>query len=90
MPKSDRQAQVEWKGNLFQGSGVIKRTGSGALGELPVTWASRTESSAGKTSPEELLAAAHAACYSMAFSNTLDKEGHPPEVLNVTAFLRAG
>lgn len=85
MPKVDRQAEVEWKGNLFQGSGVIRSTGSGALGELPVTWAARTESSDGKTSPEELLAAAHAACYSMAFSNTLNKEGHPPEVLNVTA-----
>lgn len=85
MPKIERQAEVTWKGNLTQGSGTIVRTGSGALGNLPVTWAARTESPDGKTSPEELLAAAHAACYSMAFSNTLNKAGHPPEELNVTA-----
>ena len=85
MPKAERNAQVEWKGNLTEGSGTITRTGSGAFGKLPVTWAARTESPDGKTSPEELMAAAHAACYSMAFSNTLNKAGHPPQVLNVTA-----
>ncbi|MDQ6692990.1 MAG: OsmC family peroxiredoxin [Chloroflexota bacterium] len=85
MPKIDRNAQVEWKGNLLQGAGVITRTGSGAFGNLPVTWAARTESSDGKTSPEELLAAAHAACYAMQFSSTLAKAGHAPEQLNISA-----
>ena len=85
MPKADRNAQVQWNGNLTEGKGIIKSTGSGAFGDLPVTWAARTESSDGKTSPEELMAAAHAACYSMAFSNTLNKAGHPPEELNVSA-----
>jgi osmotically inducible protein OsmC len=85
MPKAERNAQVEWRGNLTQGSGAIVSTGSGALGQLPVTWASRVESSDGKTSPEELIAAAQAACYAMAFSNTLAKAGYQPELLNVSA-----
>jgi len=85
MPKAERNAEVQWKGNLTEGKGTIKSTGSGALSNLPVTWAARTESSDGKTSPEELIAAAHAACYSMAFSNTLNKAGHPPDELNVSA-----
>jgi osmotically inducible protein OsmC len=85
MPKTDRTADVTWKGNLFEGSGTITSTGSGAFGELPVTWAARTEESNGKTSPEELLAMAQAACYAMAFSNTLNKAGYPPEELKVSA-----
>jgi lipoyl-dependent peroxiredoxin len=85
MPKADRQAQVVWNGNLFEGKGTIISTGSGAFGTLPVSWAARTESSDGKTSPEELLAMAHAACYAMALSNTLDEAGHPPEELRVSA-----
>src|SRR5690606_32962914 len=60
-------------------------TGSGALGEHEVTWASRTERTAGKTSPEELIAAAHASCFSMALSSALAKGGHPPEELKVNA-----
>lgn len=59
--------------------------GSGALRELPITWASRTERSDGKTSPEELIAAAHAACYAMAFSHTLAQAGTPAERLMVSA-----
>jgi osmotically inducible protein OsmC len=84
MAVAERRAQVVWEGNLTQGSGTITAA-SGALGELPVTWASRTERSDGKTSPEELIAAAHAACYAMAFSNTLNTQGTPPQRLDVRA-----
>ena len=85
MPKAERNARVEWRGSLQQGSGTIVSTGSGAFGQLPVTWASRIESSDGKTSPEELIAAAQAACYAMAFSGSLTRAGHEPEQLNVSA-----
>jgi len=84
MATAERRADVTWTGDLIKGSGSVQ-VGSGALAKFPVTWASRTERSDGKTSPEELIAAAHAACYAMAFSNTLAKAGHPPTVLNVTA-----
>jgi osmotically inducible protein OsmC len=82
---AERRAEVIWEGNLTQGHGTIVSVGSGAFGPLPVTWASRVEEPAGKTSPEELLAAAHAACYSMALSNTLNQRGAPPERLHTTA-----
>ena len=82
---AERTAEVRWHGNLIEGSGEILRTGSGALGHLPVTWEARSGQSGGKTSPEELIAAAHAACYAMAFSNELNKLGHPPESLDVAA-----
>jgi osmotically inducible protein OsmC len=85
MALAERHADVTWEGNLIQGKGQITAVGSGALGTLPVTWAARTERSDGKTSPEELIAAAHAACYAMAFSNTLNQGGTPPERLHVTA-----
>jgi osmotically inducible protein OsmC len=85
MPKAERNARVEWHGNLIQGSGTIVSTGSGAFGQLPVTWASRVESSDGKTSPEELLAAAQASCYAMQFSSNLAKAGYQPELLDVSA-----
>ena len=78
------RADAVWKGDLTSGSGHVKPA-SGAFGELPVSWASRTESQHGKTSPEELIAAAHAACYCMAFSNGLSKAGHKVEELNTTA-----
>jgi osmotically inducible protein OsmC len=55
------------------------------MGDFPVTWASRTERSEGQTSPEELIAAAHSSCFSMALSNVLSEGGHPPESLNVTS-----
>jgi len=84
MAVAERRADVTWQGNLTQGQGVAS-LGSGVLTETPVTWAARTESPDGKTSPEELIAAAHASCYAMAFSNTLDKAGSPPERLHVTA-----
>ena len=82
--KAERRAEAQWKGNLVNGQGKFQ-LGSGAVGEIPVTWASRTERADGKTSPEELIAAAHASCYAMAFSHTLTQEGHPPESLTVNA-----
>ena len=83
--KAERRAEVEWQGSLMQGSGTLVSVGSGAIGNLPVTWASRTERSDGKTSPEELLAAAHAACFAMAFSNGLAQAGTTAELLHVNA-----
>ena len=85
MAKAERTARVSWEGTLVQGNGKIVSVGSGAIGELPITWASRTEKSDGKTSPEELIAAAHAACYAMAFSHTLAQAGTPAQQLFVTA-----
>jgi lipoyl-dependent peroxiredoxin len=85
MLKAERRADVVWEGDLLHGRGTIVSVGSGALGALPVTWASRTERSDGKTSPEELMAAAHAACYAMAFSHTLAQAGTPAERLSVSA-----
>jgi len=80
-----RTAAVTWKGGLFDGSGTIESSGSGALGTLPVNWAARAESSDGKTSPEELIAAAHASCFAMALSLLLAEGGTPPEQLDVRA-----
>src|SRR5205085_8236378 len=84
MPIAERTAQTTWKGSLAAGEGTLT-SGSGALGELPVTWASRTERSEGKTSPEELIAAAHASCFSMALSHELTQGGNEPDQLDVTA-----
>jgi osmotically inducible protein OsmC len=81
-----RRASVVWQGSLLDGSGRIESTGSGVIGDLPVTWASRTEErEGGKTSPEELIAAAHASCFSMALSHGLAQAGNPPERLAVSA-----
>ena len=85
MATAERRANVVWKGNLFRGSGTFDLVSSEAVQGLPVTWASRTERPDGKTSPEELIAAAHASCFAMAFSNTLAEQGNEPEELNVTA-----
>jgi osmotically inducible protein OsmC len=83
---TDRRADVTWKGALTDGSGTITKTTSGAIGEQPVSWASRSEdATAGKTSPEELIAAAHAACFSMALSAGLAKAGTPPDELQTSA-----
>lgn len=84
MALAERRAEVTWTGTLTDGSGTLN-AGSGALTNMPVTWASRTQESGGKTSPEELIASAHAACYAMAFSNTLTQAGKPPEQLHVSA-----
>jgi lipoyl-dependent peroxiredoxin len=84
MPMAQRSAQCTWKGNAVDGRGVVSGA-SGGLSDLPVTWASRTERSDGKTSPEELIAAAHSTCFSMALSHFLTQGGNPPEELEVTA-----
>ena len=81
---AQRWADVTWEKDLLSGSGKV-RFGSGALPESPVTWAARTEQSNGKTSPEELLAAAHASCYAMALSATLARNKTPPTRLDVNA-----
>ena len=84
MATAERRAEVVWEGNLARGTGSFT-VGSGAIGEQAVTWASRTERSDGKTSPEELIAAAHASCFAMALSNVLDGGGTPPERLHIEA-----
>ena len=80
-----RRADATWSGALASGQGVVSASTSHAFTDLPVTWASRTARSDGKTSPEELVAAAHAACFSMAFSGGLARAGTPPERLEVSA-----
>jgi osmotically inducible protein OsmC len=84
MPMAERTATTSWDGDLAHGGGVINGA-SGALNDLAVTWASRTERSDGKTSPEELIAAAHSSCFSMALSNGLTQAGTAPEHLEVSA-----
>jgi lipoyl-dependent peroxiredoxin len=84
MTMAERTATCSWDGDLVHGAGVVTGA-SGALGDLPVTWASRTERSDGKTSPEELIAAAHASCFSMALSHGLAQAGNPPDHLDVQA-----
>ncbi|HET9493470.1 MAG TPA: OsmC family peroxiredoxin [Chloroflexia bacterium] len=79
---AERTATSVWNGNLNEGSGRVT-VESGALPEFPVTWAARTVRSDGKTSPEELIAAAHSSCFSMAVSNVLAKNGNTPESLEV-------
>lgn len=83
--KAERRAEVVWKGDLMSGSGEIVSSGSGVLSNLNVNWTSRTEDSGGNTSPEELIAAAHASCFSMALSHGLAQSGHPAEQLDVSA-----
>jgi len=80
-----RRGEATWSGSLTEGSGSVALASSGAVDELPVTWASRSETAGGKTSPEELIAAAHAGCYAMALSGELAGQGHAPDRLQVTA-----
>ena len=79
-----RQAHTVWDGNLIEGKGVVTLDSSG-IGEFDVSWPSRAEKANGKTSPEELIAAAHSACFSMAFSNELSKAGHTVESIDTKA-----
>jgi lipoyl-dependent peroxiredoxin len=79
-----RTAEAVWENDLLHGSGRVKGT-SGALPEMGISWSARTEAPGGKTSPEELLAAAHAACFSMALSAGLARMQKPPERVQVTA-----
>jgi osmotically inducible protein OsmC len=80
-----RTATVTWQGDLMSGRGSASAGSSDTFLDLPVSWASRTEAPEGRTSPEELLAAAHASCFAMAFSGALAKAGTPPEHLHVSA-----
>lgn len=79
-----KTAHVTWNGTLLEGSGTIAQTGSGVLAGLPVSWRARTADGSA-TSPEELIAAAHAACYSMALSADLARAGHAPTRVDVDA-----
>jgi osmotically inducible protein OsmC len=82
---TDRHAEVTWNGGLLDGRGRVDSVGSGAFGPLDLTWASRAEEPAGRTSPEELIAAAHASCFSMALSLALAEAGTPPDELKTSA-----
>jgi lipoyl-dependent peroxiredoxin len=82
---TDRNAEVTWNGDLMGGRGRVDSVTSGAFGGLDVSWAARSEEPNDLTSPEELIAAAHAACFSMALSGGLAKEGHAPEELKTSA-----
>ncbi|MGB6056970.1 MAG: OsmC family peroxiredoxin [Microthrixaceae bacterium] len=84
MPIAVRTAETTWTDSLAKGSGTLSG-GSGALNALPVTWAARTEDPGGKTSPEELAAAAHSSCFSMALALLLGENKTPPGELVVTA-----
>lgn len=84
-----RTAQTTWEGPLASGTGTV-RMGSGAAGELAVTWAARTERADRKTSPEELAAAAHSACYAMALALRLGERKTLPERLAITATVTLG
>ncbi|MGO8685586.1 MAG: OsmC family peroxiredoxin [Candidatus Dormibacteria bacterium] len=84
MPIAHSNADATWSGDLTGGGGTV-RPGSGAFPELPISWSRRTQREQGATSPEELIACAHAGCFAMAFSNELAKLGHPPERVAVSA-----
>jgi osmotically inducible protein OsmC len=84
-----REASATWSGDLLSGKGTVTAATTGVFTDLGTTWASRTEEPAGLTSPEELLAAAHASCFSMAMSNNLAKAGTPPDRLAVRVAITA-
>ena len=84
MPVTVSSAEATWSGDLISGEGAV-RPASGAFPEVPVSWGRRTQREAGTTSPEEMLASAHAACFCMALSNELAKAQMPPERLRTTA-----
>jgi osmotically inducible protein OsmC len=82
---TERKAEVTWQGDLMGGKGRIDSVTSGAIGDLDVSWHARSEEAGGDTSPEELIAAAHASCFSMALSGGLAQAGHAPEELKTSA-----
>jgi osmotically inducible protein OsmC len=82
---TDRRAEVTWNGSLIEGSGRIDSTTSGVLGSQELTWRARAEDAPAGTSPEDLIAAAHAGCFAMALSGALGRAGTPPERLEVSA-----
>ena len=83
-----RSASATWQGDLPTGAGTVS-TASDYLASVPTSWRARTEDAAGETSPEELLAAAHASCFSMAFSNELSKAGFVPERVEINVDVTA-
>jgi lipoyl-dependent peroxiredoxin len=89
MPIAKREAEIVWEGPLARGAGTLT-TGSGALDQRAVTWASRTERPDGKTSPEELIGAAHASCFAMAVALVLGENKTPPERVAVSAACTLG
>jgi lipoyl-dependent peroxiredoxin len=89
MPVAKREAEIVWEGPLARGAGTLT-SGSGALDQRAVTWASRTERPDGKTSPEELIAAAHASCFAMAVALVLGENKTPPERVAVSAACTLG
>ncbi len=82
---TDRRASVTWEGDLFEGNGTVTFASSGLGGELPVSWPSRAEDPDGRTSPEEMLAGAHASCFSMALSKQLADRGAAPGRIETSA-----
>src|SRR3954451_8988053 len=82
---ADRTASATWRGDLFKGNGTVSAESSGLFADAAVTWAARTESSDGKTSPEELIASAHAACFCMALANEMSSAGTEPAQIDVRA-----
>jgi len=82
---TERRAEVVWQGDLMNGSGTIGAVTSGAFGPLDVSWAARSQEPNGQSSPEELIAAAWAACFAMALSHGLAQAGNPPEKLETSA-----
>ena len=85
MASAERRAEAVWDGDLMTGTGAVSAATSGAFTSLGVSWASRTEGPEARTSPEELVAAAHASCYCMALSAGLGRAGTPPTRLEVSA-----
>jgi lipoyl-dependent peroxiredoxin len=82
---TENRAEVTWKGSLMEGAGTIHDTSSGKIGDQEIGWKARAEDQHQQTNPEELIAAAHAACFSMALSHALAQEGHAPEQLDTSA-----
>jgi osmotically inducible protein OsmC len=82
---TDRHAEVTWNGSLLEGSGRIDRSTSGVLDSQPLTWKARAEDGPAGTSPEDLIAAAHAGCFAMALSHGLAEAGTPPDELKTSA-----
>ena len=80
-----REARVVWNGDLMSGTGTVSAGSSGLFKDIPVSWSARTEAPGGMSSPEELLAAAHASCFAMALSAGLARAGTPPKRLEVSA-----
>lgn len=78
-----REARAVWNGDLMSGTGTVSATSSEKFNDVPVSWSARTEAPGGKSSPEELLAAAHASCFAMALSGGLARAGMPPKRLEV-------